>query len=98
MLFLGVDGGNTKTIAVMSKANGEIIGYGRSGCSDIYAYPDPQMAMTQLEQAVQQALTMAGASPQDLQVGIFSLAGADYPEDYALFETAMRARQFGAQI
>jgi len=35
-LVLGVDAGNTKTIALVARDNGEILGYGRSGCGDIY--------------------------------------------------------------
>lgn len=31
-LVLGVDGGNTKTLALIARDDGEIIGTGRAGC------------------------------------------------------------------
>ena len=34
---LGVDGGNTKTIALLALLDGTIVGSGRGGCGDIYA-------------------------------------------------------------
>ena len=36
---LGVDGGNTKTIALVASLNGAILGAGRGGCGDIYNAP-----------------------------------------------------------
>ena len=33
---LGVDGGNTKTIAIVAALDGTILGTGRGGCGDIY--------------------------------------------------------------
>ena len=34
--ILGVDGGNTKTIALVATLRGEIVGAGRGGPGDIY--------------------------------------------------------------
>src|SRR5205807_1808836 len=34
---LAVDGGNTKTIALVASLDGTILGAGRGGCGDIYA-------------------------------------------------------------
>ena len=36
---LGVDGGNTKTIALVAALDGTILGAGRGGCGDIYNAP-----------------------------------------------------------
>src|SRR2546426_11971918 len=36
---LGVDGGNTKTIALVASLDGAILGAGRGGCGDIYNAP-----------------------------------------------------------
>ena len=35
-LYLGVDAGNSKTVAVLADAAGTVLGYGRGGCGDIY--------------------------------------------------------------
>ena len=38
-LVLGVDGGNTKTVALAARPDGAVVGFGRGGCSDIYGAP-----------------------------------------------------------
>ena len=43
--MLAVDGGNTKTIAVVADAGGHALGAGRGGCSDIYNAPTPADAI-----------------------------------------------------
>lgn len=102
---LGVDGGNTKTLALVAALDGRILGMGRGGCGDIYnatptpAAPDPaSAAVANIEHAVMAALRMAGAAPADLLAGVFNMAGADWPEDYALLQAAMEARGFGQTI
>ena len=95
---VGVDGGNTKTIALVSAMDGTVLGVGRGGCSDIYTNRDPEVPLAQLEIAVYQALSSAGIRPEELVAGVFSLAGADWPEDFTLLETALRERGFGRKI
>jgi N-acetylglucosamine kinase-like BadF-type ATPase len=95
---LGVDGGNTKTLAVVGTLDGAIVGVGRSGCSDIYACPTPEAAIAEVETAVSAALKMAGISVEALEAGAFSMAGADWPEDYALIEAALARRGLGRRI
>jgi len=103
---LGVDGGNTKTIALVATLDGEIVGAGRSGCGDIYnapvtgtRWPDPAAAaLANIEFAVETALEAARVAPADLLAGVFSMAGADWPEDFALLNAAMRARGYGHSI
>ena len=43
-LLLGVDGGNSKTIALLARADGTIVGAGRAGACDHYASPTPAAA------------------------------------------------------
>ena len=95
---LGVDGGNTKTLALIARDNGVIIGTGRAGCSDIYGATSPEAAVAEIEQAVNTALTEAGIRPAQLATGAFSLAGADWPEDFKLLEDTMRACNYGQSI
>src|ERR1044071_9751510 len=95
---LGVDGGNTKTLALIARDDGVILGAGRAGCSDIYSAPSVNAAIGEIEGAVEAALTKAGIQPSELAAGAFSLAGADWPEDFRLHEQAMRARGYGQSI
>ncbi len=103
---LGVDGGNTKTIALVAALDGTIVGAGRGGCGDIYNapvsgtnWPDPAAAaIANVEFAVETALRAAHILPSDLLAGVFSMAGADWPEDFALLNSAMRVRGYGRSI
>src|SRR5215207_8247762 len=97
-LVLGVDGGNTKTLALVARGDGVIIGTGRAGCGDIYGATSLAAAIAEIEHAVHAALTEAGIQSTELSAGAFSLAGADWPEDFRLLEDAMRARGYGQNI
>lgn len=91
-VVLGVDGGNTKTVAWVAAANGAVLGRGLSGCSDIYGAKSVEAALEQLERAVRDALTGAGREPDDLESASFSLAGADWPEDVEYLREALRQK------
>src|SRR5712664_1400949 len=102
---LSVDGGNTKTIALVASLDGTILGAGRGGCGDIYnAVPNADhavstsTALAHIEYAVTSALQAAQVQPADLVTGVFSMAGADWPEDFALLQRAMTERDFGQKI
>ncbi len=95
---LGLDGGNTKTIALVAGADGGVVGVGRGGCSDIYTSPDVQVPLGEAESAISSALTMAGIEAAQLAAGAFSMAGADWPADFALIRAAMQQRGYGKQI
>jgi N-acetylglucosamine kinase-like BadF-type ATPase len=81
-LLLGVDGGNTKCVALVARRDGTIVGAGRAGCADIYSVDEPQSALAEIDAAVSSALASAGTSTADVDAAGFSLAGADWPEDY----------------
>lgn len=78
---LAVDGGNSKTVAVVVAEDGQVLGRGRGGCGDIYGAADPQAAVDAVAGAVRQALDDAGLHPADPVAAVFRLAGADWPED-----------------
>jgi N-acetylglucosamine kinase-like BadF-type ATPase len=82
-LVLGVDGGNTKTVALVASFDGAIVGAGRAGCADIYGASSPEAAVAEVAAAVTGAIGAAGAAPADVAHAVFSLAGADWPEDKA---------------
>ncbi len=96
--LLGVDGGNTKTVAIVATMDGNIVGAGRSGRSDIYNTPDEAAALEEIRSAVEEALRGAGAAPSDLAIGAFSMAGADWPEDIDLLRRGMTRFGFGQKV
>ena len=105
---LGVDAGNTKTIALVAGHNGAILGAGRGGCGDIYdttrVYGDRSpaavaaAALGSVEDAVRAALSAAAVEPAEVGAGAFNMAGADWPEDYDFLRAAMERRGFGRRI
>ena len=44
-LLLGVDGGRTKTVALVAEPGGAIVGAGRAGCADIHAAASAEPAI-----------------------------------------------------
>jgi N-acetylglucosamine kinase-like BadF-type ATPase len=94
-ILLGVDGGNTKTIALVAAPDGTILGSGRAiGCADIHAVPGDD-AMRVVGSAVDEALAVARAAGpvDDAPPGsAFSMAGADWPEDVAELEVRLGER------
>jgi N-acetylglucosamine kinase-like BadF-type ATPase len=86
-LVLGVDGGNSTAIALIARADGSIIGAARRpGSADIYAAE--AAALDLLRSVVADALADAKATPSDVATSVFSLAGADWPEDIAFLEAS----------
>ncbi|MEE8389651.1 MAG: BadF/BadG/BcrA/BcrD ATPase family protein [Anaerolineae bacterium] len=85
---VGVDGGTTKTIALVADEQGHILGAGRGGNSN-WSGPDVEIPMQVVVEAVQQALDQADLSGDDVAMGVFGLAGADWPEDYEQREAVL---------
>lgn len=98
MYVLGVDGGNTKTHAFVATRDGAVVGAGHAGCSDIYGAASEAAALAEADRAIRQALDVAGVRPADLAAGAFSMAGADWPEDYAFLTETMTARGYGERV
>jgi N-acetylglucosamine kinase-like BadF-type ATPase len=89
---LAVDGGNTKTLAAVADESGRTRGVGKGGISDIYNAATPDAAIAAIETAVSEALGGAGIAAEELDAAVFSLAGADWPEDFTLLEAALGER------
>lgn len=90
-LLLGVDGGASKTVALIASSDGTVMGYGRDGSSDIHAADDPEQPIGRVAAAVRAAAGMAGVPTRDLGSCVFSVCGADWPEDIALYASRLRA-------
>lgn len=87
-VLLAVDGGNTKTQAVVVAEGGRVIGAARGGTSDMYATPTTDDAVAVVLDTARSALADAGASPADVVVAAYGMAGVDWPEDRSLLEAA----------
>jgi N-acetylglucosamine kinase-like BadF-type ATPase len=78
---VGVDGGTTKTIALVADEHGHVLGAGRGGNSN-WTGPDVERPMHVVAKTVRESLDEAGLTGEDVTLGVFGLAGADWPEDY----------------
>jgi N-acetylglucosamine kinase-like BadF-type ATPase len=88
-LLLGVDGGATKTVALIAEPDGTILGFARNGSSDIHADPDPEQPIGRVVAAVRDAARIAGVDTGELGACVFSLCGADWPEDIDLYTSRL---------
>jgi len=91
-LLLGVDGGNTKTIAIVAHGNGTVVGLGTGGCADIHNARSPDAALDEIVRACSTAIEAASARAGDLAAAAFGLAGADWPEDFDLLRLGLAER------
>ncbi len=95
---LGLDAGNTKTVALLARLDGVIVGGGRAGCGDIYGAGSPEAALAQVDAAIAGALAGARARSgaeldlSRLDAACFSMAGADWPEDFDVIRCQLEAR------
>lgn len=83
--LIGVDGGATKTLAVVGSNDGRILGAGLSGGSN-HQTVGPAAAGASVWEAVNGALAGAGISLNQVARTVLGLSGADYPPDFALLE------------
>lgn len=95
---VGVDGGNTKTVVLVARPDGTVVGYGRGGGGDIYSLPRGTRTIPAVEHAMEAALAQAGIGVDSLAAGAFSMAGADWPEDFALIHELMAHLHYGRKL
>ena len=102
---LAVDGGNTKTLALVATFEGTLLSVERGACGDIYnatpseTAPDPtKAALENVELAVTAALRAAHVRREDIVASVFNMAGADWPEDIAFWRESMTERGMGKQV
>ncbi len=85
---LGVDGGATKTLALLMDETCQAMGFGQAGPSN-HQTCGMKGAMQEIERASRSACDELGLSSDDVEVGYFCLAGADLPEDYVMLQEAL---------
>ena len=87
-LILGVDGGGSKTRAVVTDLSGNIVGEGRAGCGN-HQTNGIDAALAEIRSAAGQAVSEARAKPDDIAAVCYGLAGADRPADFAILRPAL---------
>jgi N-acetylglucosamine kinase-like BadF-type ATPase len=97
MYLVGVDGGTTKTIAMVADEHGQILGCARAGGSN-WTGEDVEIPMAVVIQTVQAAVDSAGLPGEDIALGVFSLAGADWPEDHTRREAVLSKAAIAQRI
>ncbi len=95
MVFVGVDGGATKTRAVVTDAQGQILGEGRSGASNIQVVHAPQVGSF-LAAALEQALAQAGVGWGQVRGLLVGFAGLDREADRAATQAVMEGLRLPA--
>jgi len=88
-VYLGVDAGNSKTLATVVDHRGHLLGLARGGAGDIYGARTPQHAIDVVLDVCSRALDDAGSRVASVSSAAFRLAGVDWPEDEALWRTAL---------
>jgi len=94
---LGVDGGATKTVALIGTEHGRILGRGQSGSSN-YHNVGAKAACNAIRDAVKEAKKKARIGTSRLQVAIVALAAADSPRDKATLLRFLRRTRIAREI
>jgi len=97
MYVIGVDGGTTKTIAMVADETGQILGAARGKGSN-WTGEDVEIPMTVVVDTVREALAKVGVRGEDVEAGVFTLAGADWPEDHTRRETFLSKASIARRV
>jgi len=96
-LAVGVDGGNTKTIALLCDVEGRALGIGRGGSSN-WEMQGQEQAAAVIIAIIEQAISMSGTKRKDVLHAHMGLAGVDWPEDEPRMRTALVAAGWQAGL
>jgi len=86
--FLGIDGGNSKTLAMVATDTGEVLAAGRAA-SGSHQTVGLERAISEIGLAADEALSKAGLARDDITAVFYSLAGADLQVDYDVLRPAI---------
>jgi N-acetylglucosamine kinase-like BadF-type ATPase len=93
---LGIDGGGSKTLALLADGDGKLVGRGYGGSSN-YHLVGPDRASASLDAAVDAAFNDARLARAPVRVLALGLSGVDRPRDRAVFEDWAESRQVAAR-
>ncbi|WP_339206310.1 BadF/BadG/BcrA/BcrD ATPase family protein [Paenibacillus sp. FSL K6-3182] len=80
--YLGVDGGGSKTIAVVCDGMGRVVGASESGCGNHQL--GVELARSNIQAAVIHAMMHAKVTQEQIAYAVFGLAGADREADFQI--------------
>ncbi len=86
---LGVDGGGTKTTAILLDGSGVVVGRGQAGPSNRYAVGE-KSAEAELRRAIELVLESAGVAAADVRTICLGMAGVDRPGDSAAISSMVQ--------
>ncbi len=86
--FLGVDGGASKTHALIVDEKGRAVGFGQAGGGN-HQVRGLESALDEVETAVLIGLGQMNLPANAVECGYYCLAGADLPEDYSMLQSAV---------
>ena len=89
-LFVGIDGGGTKTDLALVDESGKLLTRVQGSTSN-RAVVGPDASVAVLQSLIEKAVGQAGAT-LPIEAGWIGLAGADRPEDQELFQEALGSR------
>lgn len=95
-LYLGVDGGGSRTVALAADAAGRIVGRGEATASNLHSAGAPA-ARAAIRAAVAGALAAAGGA-QPVAVACLGLAGAGRPAEQALWQRWAEDSRLAARV
>jgi N-acetylglucosamine kinase-like BadF-type ATPase len=94
---VGVDGGGSKTHALVLDRRGRALGFGSGGCGNHQVH-GLGPAVAEVERAVRTAIEQSQILPEDIEIGCFCLSGADLKEDYRRLTPAMESLGVARQV
>lgn len=96
-LYLGVDGGGTKTQCAICDEAGQVLGSGLAGASGIDSV-GAQVATVSIAAAVTQARQQAGVGDQSFAGVFFGMAGVVSADDRAIIRAIAQELQLGPHV
>ncbi len=96
-IVIGVDGGASKTHALVLDEAGTVLGFGAAGCGN-HQVRGLKAAVGEVEKAVTGALSGMDGSALPVDFASFCLAGADLEEDYVMLRQAMEGLNLAVKV
>jgi len=87
--FLGIDGGGTKTHALIADETGKLHGFGKAGCGNFEVF-GWERAKNEILKAADDALKQAGVKHENIAFAFFGLAGEDTQHDHVFLREEIK--------
>lgn len=92
--LLGIDGGGTKTHAVVTDLEGKVLGTAVNGGAN-WERIGVSAVQVSLTDVIARAISVAGLGVEDISESTFALAGIDWDEDKEIFAQMISTLKFG---